>query len=434
MILQGNQRGGAKQLAQHLLNATDNEHVEVLAVEGFCSDELQPALQEVYAISKNTHCKKFMFSVVMSPPEGALLPDKIIQQEAQKALQTVGLQNQPHVLVAHEKQGRKHYHLIASRIDTQHMKAIELGLYKNKLNELSRSLYKKHGWELPEGFKDGQVADPRNFNLAEWQKAKRLGLHPKQLKGEIKQCWDQTDSRQSFETALREQGCYLAQGDRRGFVAISWQGEIIPLNKRNLGAVAKDIRAKLGDTDSAPAVKTIQAKIALENYDHHKNLRRELAVKQKSERRPLATQKRQIVKFQQQERKALILKHEKRALQENQQRLNRLRHGWRGLWDFVTGQSAKTKARNATEARQCAKRDAREKQQLNKEHLQERLALQKQLNGLREKHQQQTIQLNATFVKNMDGLMHKGELQNRFNHMTQHIDAPKRHHLPEQHL
>ncbi len=46
MILEGNQRGGAKQMAKHLLNAKDNEHVEVHEVSGFVSDNVHGALRE----------------------------------------------------------------------------------------------------------------------------------------------------------------------------------------------------------------------------------------------------------------------------------------------------------------------------------------------------------------------------------------------------
>ena len=46
MILKGNQRGGARQLAAHLLNARDNEHVEVHELRGFCADDLTGAFVE----------------------------------------------------------------------------------------------------------------------------------------------------------------------------------------------------------------------------------------------------------------------------------------------------------------------------------------------------------------------------------------------------
>lgn len=50
MILEGNQRGGAKQMARHLLNVEDNEHMEVHEVRGFMSQHLHSALQEIHAL------------------------------------------------------------------------------------------------------------------------------------------------------------------------------------------------------------------------------------------------------------------------------------------------------------------------------------------------------------------------------------------------
>ena len=67
MILQGNQRGGASDLARHLLKA-ENEHVDVHELRGFVADDLKGALQEAYAISKGTQAKQFLYSLSLNPP------------------------------------------------------------------------------------------------------------------------------------------------------------------------------------------------------------------------------------------------------------------------------------------------------------------------------------------------------------------------------
>ena len=56
MILHGNQRGGASDLALHLLK-DENEHVEVHELRGFVSDNLVSALNEVYAVSRGIDTK-----------------------------------------------------------------------------------------------------------------------------------------------------------------------------------------------------------------------------------------------------------------------------------------------------------------------------------------------------------------------------------------
>ncbi len=40
MILKGNQRGGASNLARHLLKREENEHVTLHELRGFCADDL----------------------------------------------------------------------------------------------------------------------------------------------------------------------------------------------------------------------------------------------------------------------------------------------------------------------------------------------------------------------------------------------------------
>ena len=69
MILKASERGGGKQLALHLLNTSDNEHVELHEIRGFVSGDLLGAMQEAHAVSKGTRCQKFLFSVSLNPPE-----------------------------------------------------------------------------------------------------------------------------------------------------------------------------------------------------------------------------------------------------------------------------------------------------------------------------------------------------------------------------
>ena len=69
MILKASQRGGGKQLGLHLLNAEQNEHVEIHEVRGFMSDSVLGAFKEAQAMASGTRCKQYLFSVSLSPPE-----------------------------------------------------------------------------------------------------------------------------------------------------------------------------------------------------------------------------------------------------------------------------------------------------------------------------------------------------------------------------
>ncbi len=69
MILKGNQRAGGRQMAVHLLNGEQNEHVNVHQVRGFIASDVLGALNEAYALSKGTQCKQFMYSLSLNPPQ-----------------------------------------------------------------------------------------------------------------------------------------------------------------------------------------------------------------------------------------------------------------------------------------------------------------------------------------------------------------------------
>lgn len=108
MILKGSQRSGAKALAAHLLNTEENDHVEVHTVTGFYSDDLTEAFKEIQAIGKGTRCKQPIFSVALNPPTDARVETKTFEQVIDRIAEATGLTGQPHVVVFHEKEGRRH--------------------------------------------------------------------------------------------------------------------------------------------------------------------------------------------------------------------------------------------------------------------------------------------------------------------------------------
>ncbi|EKF40103.1 relaxase/mobilization nuclease family protein [Nitratireductor indicus C115] len=66
MILKGSQRGNGQNLAAHLLNVSDNEHVRLHELRGFVSEDLHGAFHEVEAISRGTRCRQYLFSLSLS--------------------------------------------------------------------------------------------------------------------------------------------------------------------------------------------------------------------------------------------------------------------------------------------------------------------------------------------------------------------------------
>ena len=123
MILIGSQRSGAFALAEHLMNQVENDHVEVIAIDGFMADDLHGALEEAHAISLGTKCQKFLVSVSLNPPEDVVVTNEGFEEAADRVAQKLGLDDHPRAIVVHEKNGRRHAHLVLHRIDTGTMTA-----------------------------------------------------------------------------------------------------------------------------------------------------------------------------------------------------------------------------------------------------------------------------------------------------------------------
>lgn len=202
MILKGAQRGNAKKLAVHLLNETDNDFVEVHEITGFLSDDMTSAFKEVQAIAKGTRCTQPFFSVSLNPPGDVSASPEVFEAAADRIAEANGLTGQPRVIVFHEKEGRRHAHVVWSRIDAKTMTARNLPHFKNRLQAISRDLFIEHQWKMPPGLRDRSLKSPTNVTLAEWQSAKRRGKNAIDQKKLIQQCWAVSDSPAGFEAAL----------------------------------------------------------------------------------------------------------------------------------------------------------------------------------------------------------------------------------------
>lgn len=261
MILKAKERGDASQLARYLLATRENDHVELHEVSGFASDDLIEAFREADAIARGTRCKNYLFSMSLNPPAGAYVEAEVFERAADQIAQKLGLSHQPRAIVLHEKDGRRHAHVVWSRIDTEQMRSINLSHYKSKLHDISRELFLDHGWDMPRGLLHHRLRDPLNFTREEWQQAKRASLDPREIKAALQQCWQSSDSRASFEQALKERGFWLARGDRRGYVAVDYLGEVYSLS-RYADVATKDLEQRLGDREQLPSLDVVKADIA----------------------------------------------------------------------------------------------------------------------------------------------------------------------------
>ncbi len=387
MILKGSQRAGAANLAAHLMNDRDNDHVELLELRGFMADDLHGALSETHAISKATQCKQFMFSLSMNPPAHAVLGEQDFIDAADKVEASLGLYGQPRAIVIHEKEGRRHAHVVFSRINADEMKAINLPFYKNRLVELSRELYLERGWSLPDGLQTHGGRSPLNFTLAEWQQAKRLDLDPREIKQVFQQAYERSDSLKGFQNALEERGYFIAKGDRRGFVALDVQGNVYSLS-RYASVKTKEMVAKLGSPGELRSVTDVKADLKSRVTDKLKGFIADVKRKHGNDLAPIYSERDAMVALHRVERKKMREGQEKRWVSEAKARSERLNKGVRGLFDWVSGKAKATNKQNDKDAYQSLLRDRKQRDDLAKAQMGDRQELQSRYKSLRNKHKE----------------------------------------------
>lgn len=392
MILKGSQRAGATNLSDHLMNERDNDHVILLELKEFISDNLGGALSEAYAISKATRCKQFMFSLSLNPPKDHVASEADFIDAADRAEKTLGLDGQPRAIVVHEKEGRRHAHVVWSRIDADEMKAINLPHFKNKLRDLSRDLFLDHGWFLPDGLASYGNKSPLNFTLAEWQQAKRQGIDPREIKQAFQQAWERCDSQIGFKNALEDRGYFLARGDRRGFVALDVDGNVHSIAKWT-GFKAKDVKAKLGSPENLHSVDETQSNIRSKISDQMRGYISQIKDRHSQDMQPLRDEHKTMKHTHRAERQKLKDGQETRWVDETKARSDKLNSGLRGLFDKLTGKAKDIRSQNELDARKCAHRDQKQRDFMVKEQMKERQEFQQRLQKLRHKHKQERILL-----------------------------------------
>ena len=393
MILKASQRAGGAQLAKHLLNIAENDFVEIHEIRGFVSDNLHGAFNESYAVSRGTKCRQFLFSLSLSPPQKERVPISVFEKAIADIEEKLGLVGQPRAIVFHEKEARRHAHCVWSRIDIAKMTAINLPHFKMKLRVISRQLYLNNEWQMPRGLMNNSEHNPLNFTMAEWQQAKRTKQDPRDIKEAFQDAWSMSDTQAAFVHALSERGFYLARGDRRGFVAVDWRGEVYAV-PRWVGIKAREVKAKLGDPKSLPSVEDSKKKWATKLTDKIQNHIDNIYAANEKLEATLNKKRQAMISGQRYTRKKLRQFHTDRQLQEKKDRAALLPTGLKALWFRITGKYRKIKQRIETGAFLGNKRDQLELQILIDHQYSERLQLQHKIRLSRHRNQIKIKKLN----------------------------------------
>lgn len=408
MILDASQRGHCMEMGRHLLNARQNEQVEVREVRGFLADDVLGAMKEIEAVARGTRATQPLFSVSLSPPPTENVRIEVFEGAIAMIEERNGLTGQPRVVVFHEKEGRRHCHAVWSRIDAETMTAVPLPHFKLKLREVSRELFMEHGWRMPRGLVNSKELDPRNFSLDEWQQAKRIGRDPKALKTIVQECYAASDSGPAFAKALEERGLYLAKGDRRAHVAVTYEGEVISI-ARHLGRKTKEVTARLGSVEQLRSVEETRQHIASVITPKIHELRSQADRTKETELAGLDRDRLAMAERHRIERVRMDEGQKARREAENRERAGRMRGGLAGLLDKLTGEAAKTRKRNEMEAFFALERDRTQRQRMIEAQMDERRTLQQSIDAVRQRHINRIEELHRDLSRQMSVPMREAE-------------------------
>lgn len=394
MILKASQRGGGRELATHLMKE-ENEHIELHEMRGFIANDLQGAFDEAHAISKATKCKQYLFSLSLNPPAHEQVATPAFIRAADEVEKRLGLENQPRAVVFHEKEGRRHAHVVWSRIgiEDDKIKAVNLPFYKRRLTELSKELYLEHGWKLPDGHRDPALRDPTNFGLTEWQQALRTGRDPREIKQVFQSAWQHSDSTKALNAALSEHGFMLAKGDRRGFVAVDYRGEVYSL-ARYAGVKTKEVKQRLGDPDSLPSVDETKAKFKKRITPNLNKLIKQQKQNHRTQKSILQEKVFTLAKQHKLTRKVLVKRQQKEREQFKHRNAAQTKKGLAGVWDFLSGKSAQRKKEAQLRAWEQTKEHQQQKDDIIFKQLEERWELRKENRRMRMRQKEERTRLN----------------------------------------
>lgn len=247
MIPFASQRGQGQDLATHLLNAHDNEQVELMHVRGAIASDLHGAFEE-WSLQADilTKCKKYLYSLSINPDPGKepLNRDQYLDYIS-RVENKLGLDKQPRAVVFHEKYGREHCHVVWSRIDADNQKAVHIAFDKDKLMMVTRQFARDHNLELPRGYHTKEKGKQQSYN--ELEQKRRTGLTLDDHKDQVTEAWQHSDNAKSFVQALAERGYVLAKGKRDYLLVDFYGGHYSAPKLINDKAVKiKDVRDFLG--------------------------------------------------------------------------------------------------------------------------------------------------------------------------------------------
>jgi len=438
MIPKASQRGLGQDLATHLQNAYDNEYVEIAEVRGAVARDLHGAFAEWEVCAHAmTGCRNYLYSLSVNPnPSQGQLTRAQYLDYIDRVEAKLNLAGQPRAIVFHIKEGREHCHVVWSRIDVEHGKAVHQAFDHQKLMMVKREFAREHGLALPAGMtRDAARERGKKGQLSLYEKHQQdtTGLTKEERIAQVTEAWRRSDNATAFVKALEDLGYVLATG-KRPYVLVDLYGEMNALPKLidDRTVRTRDLRAFLErdfPPESLPSVDEARALVAqhrqaiddfrkaqvqAERVDALKRIqaerRRPLEAEQAAMRARHAFEKEQLGARQHGERRAFQSAHDDETERIDVQRSGRRTTGLVGILARVSGfnvlrrtldkhQDQRRHERLVEDTRSLDEEQARARLDLQRRHEAQSLDLDRRLRGLAQVDARELQSLQTTVRK-----------------------------------
>ena len=258
MIIKGRSRGGADELATHLMRVDTNERLEIIETRGTVATDVRGALREMLAVSAGARCKRGLYHASINVRVEERMTAEQWRATIDRLETRLGLSGHARVVVMHEKLGREHVHVVWSRVD-ERMRAVADSFNYRAHEEVAREMERALGHEYTQGAhveREDAARPDRTLSHRDQQQAGRTGVDIEALTREITALWRATDTGRAFVAALRDKGYRAALGDKRVLVVIDQAGGVHALARRIEGVKTAGLRERMQDVDltSLPSV------------------------------------------------------------------------------------------------------------------------------------------------------------------------------------
>jgi hypothetical protein len=245
MIIKGGRRGGATQLAAHLLRRDTNEDViirEISVCPGttFTDDDLHKALKLMAVPGQAKGKTRTLYHSVLAPQAGEILTADQLKHAVDTLAKNLGMEGHSRAIVEHRKAGRQHFHVVFNILHHNTGKQARLQWTRKVEWNTSRQLEKELGLKLV-------VAKGKAARRWEAERGKRSSIDPLQVRKEVTAIYKASKTGKEFIASLDMAGYVLTKGRNNSYVLVDKVGDIHGLMRRIEGVKLKDLRQKFPD-------------------------------------------------------------------------------------------------------------------------------------------------------------------------------------------